>query len=155
MWSSQTVSCEECEECQHERRLSKESQISELSNLSDVSEVSEDSEPKRKTYVVTKGQKKGHPWSNYNRSSESIYVNGVNGPTLHLHYGTRYYFRFDHPGFILTTSPMGGANAKSIKGEFETISKNSFEFQATEETPKYFFYQDEEYNFQGGIVHLQ
>jgi hypothetical protein len=148
-------SCDDCEKscksCKKKNCDCSKSINSELSSLSEKLKP----EPKRKTYIVTKGCKKGHPWSSYNRGSESIYVNGVNGPTLYLNYGCRYCFRFNEPGFILTTSPIGGSNAKIVKGNFEVISDNSFEFEANELTPRVFFYQDNEFTFEGGVVFLR
>lgn len=111
-----------------------------------------------KKFIVSFGSKGGHAWEEYNhKSNESIHINGKNGPVLHLYRGCVYFFcieKCSNSGheFVLTNSPVGGKNAKSIVGGFEPISEGCVGFKVTKSTPRYFFYQDTQHKYLGGLV---
>ena len=118
---------------------------------------------KGKKFVVTFGHKQGHYWANFNRQGESIYVNGKNGPVLHLFRGVKYVFQVEQhliPGaeaphlFYLTNSPMGGKHGLDclVPGSFEPLAHGKAYFQVTQETPRYFYYQDARQYYAGGLV---
>ena len=115
---------------------------------------------KVKHLPITFGPKLGHPWAQYNQGEESIYVKGINGPTLHLFRGATYSFDITQeyiPGtearhlFVLTNSPAGGQDSFIFPG-FVPVVNGSVEFTITDDLPKYFFYQDFKNEFAGGIV---
>lgn len=114
-----------------------------------------------KTFVITYGPKKNHPYSEYNNGTESIYVNGKNGAIVHMYRGETYKFVVKQDikegqeitkGFLLTTSPEGGPNSKIVKSAFPSIALGSFYFTATEDTHKFFFYNDIYNTHLGGLV---
>jgi hypothetical protein len=116
---------------------------------------------KGKKFVVSWGDKTGHQWSDYNDDTESIHVNGKNGPVLHLHRGCTYFFCVDQDVpegaeaehlFILTTSPVGGSSSKPIRGGFNPIAKGCICFKVEKYTPRYFYYQCARHLFEGGLV---
>lgn len=114
------------------------------------------SSSKGKKFLVSFGDKTGHPWGEYNKVGTSIYVNGKNGPVLHLYRGCTYFFVVDKEAaehsFVLTTSPMGGKGSSIVPGGFAAVSKGSACFKITDDTPRYFFYQDANAGFKGGLV---
>lgn len=116
---------------------------------------------KDKKFVVSFGPKKGHPWAEYNKGDTSIHVGGKNGPVLHLYRGVKYFFCFDDDNnsdsscehsLILTNSPAGGTDSRSIVGGFAPFSKGVSYIKVDDQTPRYFFYQDLHNEFAGGIV---
>lgn len=119
---------------------------------------------KSKRVAVSYGTKVGHPWSEYNESSDgansSIYINGKVGGTLNLFRDTKYVFytkdatNTKNHGFMLTNNPLGGQNSRIIPGGFQPLENGSRSFTPNEHTPKHFFYADITHPFAGGIVVL-
>ena len=116
---------------------------------------------KGKKFIVSFKEKDGHPWTDYNNKYESIHINGKNGPVLHLYRDSVYFFCVEQDlvegedakhAFILTNSPIGGHNAKMIKGGFAPVSKGCVCFKVDEQTPRYFFYQDYKNESAGGTI---
>lgn len=116
---------------------------------------------KGKKFVVSFGAKTGHPWAEYNDDPESIWINGKNGPVLHLYRGCTYFFCVEQKivdgkdpshAFVLTNSPAGGSNSIIIPGGFAPVSKGCVCFKVDKCTPRYFFYQDAKHDFEGGLV---
>lgn len=114
-----------------------------------------------KKFVVSFRNKFGHPWSEYNKGSKSIYINGKNGPVIHLYKNKTYIFsvqeeerdvRIDGNAFSLTNSPSGGPKSTIIEGGFTPVSKGCVCLKVTNNTPKYFFYQDSMNKYCGGII---
>lgn len=129
---------------------------------SDKKEQSGSSSSKGKKFVVTFGPKEGHQWSEYNEDSESVYINGKNGPVIHLYRGCTYFFCVDQAGglecpeakhcFVLTNSPLGGLGSRQVLNGFAPVSKGCVCFKVNKSTPRYFFYQDSKQSFEGGLV---
>jgi hypothetical protein len=132
------------------------SQSSQSSQLSPVKNGIE--QGRIKNFYISFGTKHDHQWASYNKSRFSIYINDKNGPILHLYRGMTYYFHIDsdeessHKAFMFTTSPCGGRNALPIPGGFNPITLDTVCFRVTEDTPRYFFYQNFYEEFQGGLV---
>lgn len=114
-----------------------------------------------KNFHVTFGTKHDHQWSSYNKTHTSIYLNKKNGPILHLYRHMTYYFHVNstsddkvssYNAFMFTTSPCGGRNALLIDGGFHPISQGVVCFRVSEQTPRYFFYQNFYEELQGGLV---
>jgi hypothetical protein len=133
----------------------------ELSSAPQSSVPSQSSSSTRgKKFVVTWGSKEGHQWSEYNTDLESIHINGKNGPVLHLYRGCTYFFCISQNDtnpesnhcFILTNSPIGGPNSRSIVGGFAPVSKGCVCLKVDKRTPRYFFYQCSKHEFEGGLV---
>lgn len=129
----------------------------------ELSSRSSSSSSRNKKFIVTFGPKENHPWACYNNGDTSIYINGLNGPVIHLYRGRNYFFCVEQPNaaddcansphcFILTDSPAGGPDSKPIKGGFSPISKGCVTFKVDQCTPRYFFYQDYKNAFAGGLV---
>jgi hypothetical protein len=101
-------------------------------------------------------KKNRHQWCNYNDSNTSIYVNGKEGPVLHLHRGTTYKCCIEKPShghaLIFTDSPIGGAHADIIHGGFSPLDSGCASFKVDKNTPRYFFYQDTHSTCAGGLV---
>lgn len=116
----------------------------------------ESSSKKGKRFIFTFGNKEGHAWADYNQGSQSIYVNGKNGPVLHLYRESTYFFCIEQKDsdntLLLTNSPVGGVGSKIIHGGFEPISKGCVCVKVDSETPRYFYYQSSKNQFQGGLV---
>jgi len=116
----------------------------------------ESSSKKGKRFIFTFGKKDGHAWAEYNQGTDSIYVNGKNGPVLHLYRGSTYFFCVDQKDtentLVLTNSPVGGNGYKLIHGGFDPIAKGCVCVKIDEETPKYFYYQSSSNQFQGGLI---
>lgn len=119
---------------------------------------------KGKKFVVSFGPKAGHQWAEYNEGEESIYINGKNGPVLHLYRGCTYFFVVEQKEvtdessddskhfFVLTNSPVGGSTARVINGGFAPISKGCVCFKVDKHTPRYFYYQSSKQTFEGGLI---
>lgn len=114
-----------------------------------------------KKFIVSFKEKDCHQWSKYNETNTSIYINGKNGPVLHLYRGNTYFFCVENCGdsssdpenfFFLTDSPCGGEGSKPVKGGFAPIYKGCVSFKVEKCTPRYFFYQSCRESFQGGLV---
>ena len=114
-----------------------------------------------KNFYVTFGTKHDHQWSSYNKTHTSIYLNKKNGPILHLYRGMTYYFHINstsdekpssYNAFMFTTSPCGGRNALLITDGFHPVSQGVICFRVSEQTPRYFFYQNFYEEVQGGLV---
>lgn len=117
-----------------------------------------------KHFYVTFGVKHDHQWSSYNKTHSSIYLNNKNGPILHLYRHVTYYFHVNstnhstlqiapsYNAFMFTTSPCGGRNALLIADGFHPMSQGIISFQVSEQTPRYFFYQNFYEELQGGLV---
>jgi hypothetical protein len=164
------------EEHEGESNLGKESESSEKSEKKEspaaptapaapaapVAEKSSSGSGKGKKFVVTWGAKAGHPWEEYNGSdAPSIHINGKNGPVLHLYRGGTYFFCVEqeiaegaNPAhrLVLTNSPAGGVGSRIIPGSFEPVGKGCVSFKVEDTTPRYFFYQDLDVTFAGGLV---
>jgi hypothetical protein len=121
-----------------------------------VSLKKESSSKKGKRFIFTFGPKSGHAWNEYNKETESIYVNGHNGPVLHLYRGLTYFFCIEQKEsdntLVLTNSPVGGAGSKIIHGGFDPISRGCACVKVDAETPRYFYYQSSKNQFQGGLI---
>lgn len=122
---------------------------------------SDSSSGRGKKFIVTFGNKEEHPWAEYNNNSDSIYVNGKNGPVLHLYRDCSYFFcveqnlsENDVPrhAFVLTNSPKGGPKSKIIPNGFAPISKGCVCFKVDKCTPRYFYYQCSKKKLEGGLV---
>lgn len=111
---------------------------------------------KNKKFMISYGDKSEHPFGDCNETDNSIYVNGKNGPILHLYRGYNYFFCIDEMDeeleFMLTTSPCGGPNADIIYGSFQPLSKGCACFKVGKKTPRFFFYQNAKHVGQGGLV---
>ena len=117
-----------------------------------------------KKFVVSFGPKEGHQWADYNKGNESIYINGKNGPVLHLYRGSTYYFCVEQTNvndesssdpihfFYLTNSPIGGVGSNPIPGGFSPVPKGCVCFKVDKSTPRYFYYQSSKQTFEGGLV---
>jgi len=117
-----------------------------------------------KKFVVSFGPKEGHQWADYNKGKESIYINGKNGPVLHLYRGSTYYFCVEQANvndesssdpihfFYLTNSPIGGVGSNPIPGGFSPVPKGCVCFKVDKSTPRYFYYQSSKQTFEGGLV---
>ena len=90
----------------------------------------------------------------------AIHINGSVGPILKLQRGYQYFFNVkqnqcDDNLFILTENPIGkidGYPPKPLKGSFDAISCGCVSFLVTDCTPKYFYYQNANAAWQGGLV---
>lgn len=117
---------------------------------------------KGKKFVVSWAAKAGHPWEEYSAAdAASIHINGKNGPVLHLYRGSTYFFCVEQEvaegvapahRLVLTNSPVGGAGSRLIPGSFEPVAKGCVGFKVDDNTPRYFFYQDANSAFAGGLV---
>lgn len=154
----------------HEKKREKKSPCDnkalESSSESEKKEVikgesSSSSSSKGKKFIVSFASKEGHPWAEYNAGSDSIHINGKNGPVLHLYRGSTYFFCVEQEikdneetkhAFVLTNSPVGGANSRIIQDGFAPVSKGCVCFKVGKNTPRYFFYQDSKNEFEGGLV---
>ncbi|MEO6068779.1 MAG: hypothetical protein ABIQ41_12465 [Gemmatimonadales bacterium] len=114
-----------------------------------------------KKFVITYGPKAGHPWAEYNKGdNQSIHINGKNGPVLHLYRDCTYFFCVEQKHcesgdvhqFVLTNKPDGGKGSKIIPGGFEPVSKGCVSLKVTKSTPRYFYYQDADHSYEGGLV---
>lgn len=150
--------CNDCNKCGKHEKLPKHHPLADLvdSSSSSSSSSSEDKSKCRK-FVFDFGCKDGHPWAQYNSGSQSIHVNGQNGPVLKLKRGYTYYFcaksHIDGGhGLILTNSPAGGNQAERLPHSFKPCNKGCVVFHVDHKTPKYFFYQDVKNQFAGGIA---
>lgn len=119
------------------------------------------SSSKGKKFIITFASKVGHPWAEYNKGSDSVHINGKNGPVLHLYRGSTYFFCVEQDvkegeeakhSFVLTTSPAGGPDSQVIPEGFAPVSKGCVCFKVGKNTPRYFFYQDSKHEFEGGLV---
>lgn len=131
------------------------------SHLSTTSESSDSTTPVSvfiKNFRILWNSKHGHQWVSYNKTPLSIHINDKNGPILHLYRGMTYYFHISkdeealYNAFMFTTSPCGGRNALPIPGGFNPIAQGTVCFRVTDDTPRYFFYQNFYEEFQGGLV---
>lgn len=128
------------------------------SSTSSTSSSTPSSSGRGKKFVVSYGSKEGHPWSEYNTEDSSIHINGKNGPVLHLYRDRTYFFCVEQKNynpdnrFVLTNKPDGGKGSKIITGGFEPVSKGCVSLKVDKFTPRYFFYQDANNSFKGGLV---
>lgn len=130
---------------------------SKTSEKTEKKESTASSSGRGKKFVVSYGPKQGHPWAEYNSDDgDSIYINGKNGPVLHLYRGCTYFFCVEQCGsghaFVLTNKPNGGRGSKIIPGGFEPVSKGCVSLKVDKCTPRYFFYQDAFNSYEGGLV---
>jgi hypothetical protein len=147
------------------------SSSSSCENFSDIAEdqqrkcwtpkVKAKSKWPKKEFRVTFESKEQSPWADYIQGDTSIAINGKVGAVIHLNRGRKYYFSVSQnwtegtmPAhlFALTTSPAGGSNSRLIPGSFQPVAKGTVCFEVTNKTPKYFFYQDLNNMFLGGLV---
>ncbi len=141
-------------------KLFNESQDSARSYRIIKDKKAEKSETKDKKFIVGFGPKEGHVWDEYNKGETSIYINGKNGPVLHLYRGYTYFFCLEprdskqNPlnSFVLTNSPIGGESSNIIPNGFTPISEGCVCFKVDECTPRYFYYQDSKQEFSGGLI---
>ncbi len=112
--------------------------------------------PNAKKFVITLGDKQNHPLNEYNKGNLAFYVNGKAGPVLKLNKGYKYYFIFKSENknfdFILTNSPSGGRNAKPAVKGFNKLNNGVMSIFVDDSTPKYFYYQDANSEFKGGLI---
>ena len=82
---------------------------------------------------------------------------------LHLHRGHTYTFCIEEMKkkdneiipehlFMFTNSPSGGEKSLIIRGGFSPISEGNVRFKVNKSTPNYFFYQNSNNKYEGGIV---
>ena len=117
-----------------------------------------------KKFVVTFGKKDKHCHSDLNTSGDSIYINGKNGPVLHLYRGCTYYFSVEQSAqsngtyahsFVLTLNPVGnykGVAPKPLANSFAAVASGVVSFKVESSTPRYFYYQCANHSFEGGLV---
>jgi hypothetical protein len=109
-------------------------------------------------FVVTFKAKNGHQWEDYNTSDKSIHINDKNGPCLHMFRGRSYVFSVNQDDsknmmhLILTNNPAGGVGSKIIPGGFSPLAKGSVIFRVDANTPRYFYYHDQEHSHAGGLI---
>jgi hypothetical protein len=136
-------------------------EIKKKESMSSANSGSSSGSSRGKKFLVSFGDKEGHPWSEYNQVNSSIYVNGKNGPVLHLYRGCNYFFVIDQKivvgkkpehSFVLTTSPVGGKDSLIVQGGFDATANGTVKFQVDDDTPRYLFYQDGNVGFKGGLV---
>jgi hypothetical protein len=116
---------------------------------------------KGKKFVVSFGSKAGHPWAQYNTSGTSVYVNGKNGPVLHLNRGATYFIQVEQqvrPGqpiqhsVALTNSPAGGPGSQILPGTFQPLATGTATFHVDKGFPRYSYLQDTRASFAGCLV---
>ena len=136
-------------------------QKDELTEKKEVSSSSSSSSGKGKKFIVTFKTKEGHQWAEYNMEDKSIHINGKNGPVLHLYRGCTYFFCVEQSvtsgedpehSLILTNSPAGGKGSRMIPNSFSPVPKGCVCLKVDDSTPRYFFYQDYNNAFAGGLV---
>jgi hypothetical protein len=116
----------------------------------------------KKKFNVTFGKKCGHRHEHEIEGSHAININGSVGPILKLQRGYQYYFNVKQDKcdghenlFVLTENPVGKINGhppKPLKNSFDAVSKGCVSFYVDNCTPKYFYYQNSNAAFQGGLV---
>jgi len=127
-------------------------------NTNHVNRKSKDSASRCKKFNVSFSSKEGHPWSEYNTNTNSIHINGKNGPVLHIYRGCSYVFCINQDNhdpkysLVLTNSPLGGINSKIIPNGFAPVSKGCVCFKVDSLTPRYLYYQDSANEFMGGLI---
>ncbi len=111
---------------------------------------------KTKKFVISFNSKNGHPWAHYNKGQKSIYINGKNGPVIHLYKGYTYIFCVEENkeghSFILTDLPNGGPSSRPLLNAFEPVSKGCVKFLVNDAIPRYLFYHDTKNEYAGGLV---
>jgi hypothetical protein len=117
----------------------------------------------KKKYNVSFCKKKGHKYQDKIEGCTAIHINGCVGPTLKLHRGVVYYFNVCQKKcdgkynnyFVLTENPVGkihGEPPEPLKCSFDPVAKGCVKFHVTSYTPKYFYYQNSNAAFQGGLI---
>jgi len=102
-------------------------------------------------FEVKMGSKQGHKYAKDIKGDSSIYVNGKNGPLVHLFKGNEYVFECSMNGkkLILSEVPMG----KMIR-EVDGVKRqgDSVMIKVTDKTPRYFYYRTPENDLLGGLI---
>ncbi len=114
---------------------------------------------KEKKFMVSFRQKNKHVWYDIIDCHTTVWINGKEGPVLHLYRGYTYHFCIDHnkthQALVLSTNPSCGHDTSPISGGFPPLSKGCASLVVNHNTPKYFYYGSASDNFCGGlcIVH--
>jgi len=92
--------------------------------------------------------------------NRAIHVNGKVAPILKLRRGYVYYFNVKqkcHDGensFVLTQNPIGKVgNIEPVPlcNSFDPVTNGCVKYHVTCKTPKYFYYQNANASFMGGL----
>jgi len=117
----------------------------------------------KKKFKVSFGKKCGHRYEHQISGDSCIYINGSVAPILKVQRGYEYYFNVkqdqcngDYKNlFVLTDSPIGeynGCPPEPLKGSFSPVGSGCVKYFVDCHTPKYFYYQNANASFQGGLV---
>mgnify|MGYP005988874201 CR=1 FL=1 len=106
-----------------------------------------------KLLTVTFGSAAGATLEKY-ACAGVLFINGKQAPRLHLKKGQTYLMKVDDlPAaagkFIITDSPVGGADAKVIAS---AMSGSTLMFSVTKDMPKHCYYQLSGMEFAGGLM---
>jgi len=158
--SSSESSCPDCDK--NKKSLPVVKSVKKNKKAVDSVTKPEVSSGRGKKFMVSFGSKQGHSWNEYNEGSTSVYINGKNGPVLHLYRDSTYFFCVEQDTvegdnveantFLLTNSPEGGPESALILNSFAPVSKGVVCLKVTDTTPRYFFYQNGKGKMQGGLV---
>jgi hypothetical protein len=114
-----------------------------------------------KKFNVSVGDKQGHKYSKLIDGKKSFYINGKNGPMVHLYRNNSYVFSLDpeilkneNYKFTFIENPMKVSGKPNMKINNVTESKDGsyLTLDVTKDTPRYFYYQCLNHNLIGGIV---
>lgn len=116
----------------------------------------------KREFLVTVSSIKGHPWQDRALESENCFsIDGIPGKVLYLKKGSRYIFTVYQPAteeddkdfkLIFTTDPIGGEDARPLKGSPLTDSNGSYLLTVDQDYPEFFYYQCQNHRFVGGLI---
>ncbi len=108
---------------------------------------------KGRQFAVNVCHKIDHPYA-ITRDSKVYSVNNAKAKTLHLIRGHTYMFNIvSDTGyeFYFTDSPVGGEKYASLPG-CKSTSSGPLLLEVTDHLPEYFYYQDRNHKYMGGLV---